>query len=426
MSNILPSSSHLDTSAITPLGITKSAGSSDKALAATTTNNTPQSTSKERDRLGNFHAAPPIEVVPSTTVLATDRIITLAPQLVTEFKESGLEPPSQQNLQTLKALPPASQEPFLQGLLLPERAKVEDYSVIENLINFMTAFVKTNVFEDQMETVSLPKYQLTRDKISSIPDSHAQFYKSLDTLSDEHLFILSKEIQKTGQIEVPSPVADVLRESAHELPLISYRERQALVDTIISAREAQKLDLIDDNNLHKLIPAFPINLLDAKQVTEKLGLLLKLNDRIDQMKGLGILDEQQVKTLKKNMGAQASETMYLHRQGNALNKLVYLAAEAKQRGESFGPEQVTQYITTKDMLNPKRKDQQIGTLDRIKINQSLKTHPDMGEGDYYQIHMLGGKILDKWSKQEDHSDLVSQGMELRELPPLKTPPGKAQ
>ena len=290
----------------------------------------------------------------------------------------------------------------------------------------MTAFVKTNVLEDQMETVSLPKYQLTHDKISSLPDSHAQFYKSLDTLSDEHLFILSKEIQKTGQIEVPSPVADVLRESAHELPLISYRERQALVDTIISARKAQELGLIDDKNLPKLIPDFPIGLFDAKRVAEKVGLLLKLNDRIDQMKGLGILDDQQVKTLKKNMGAQAEETTYLYRQKSSLNKLVYLAAEAKQRSESFGPEQVTQYITTKDMLNPKIEDQQIGTLDNTRINKFLRSFSGDRQAVPFRINRLGEKILDKWLKQEDHSYLVSEGMELRGLPPLKTPPEKAQ
>ena len=424
MNRILPaSSSPLDTNAPTPLSTTKSAGSSDKALAATTTNNTPQSTSKERDRLGNFHAAPPIEVVPSTTVLATDRIITLAPQLITEFKESGLEPPSQQNLQTLKALPPATQEPFLQGLLLPQGTEVKEHPVIHNLINFMTAFVKTNVFEDQMETVSLPKCQeLTRDNTSSVLDSHTKVYESLGTLSDEHLSSLSQVIQKTDEVEVPSPVADFLRELEPELSLIAPLQRKALVDTSILVREAEGAGLIDSKNLPNLLPAFPVSAFDEDGVAEKVGLLLKLNNRIDQMKELDILDGQQVTTLKKNMGAQASETMYLHRQGNALNKLVYLAAEAKQRGESFGPEQVTQYIT----VNPIGEEQKIGTLDRIKINQSLKTHPDMGEGDCYQIHTLGEKILGEMLKKKDYSGLVSQGMELRGLPPLKTPPEKAQ
>jgi hypothetical protein len=427
MSNILPSSSsHLGTSAITPLGITKSADSSDKALAATTTNNTPQSTSKERDRLGNFHAAPPIEVVPSTTVLATDRIITLAPQLITEFKESGLEAPSPQNLQTLKALPPASREPFLKGLLLPEGAKVEEHPVIDTLTNFMTAFFETHVF-NQMETISLPKYQKeTRANFNSRANNDKAIYESLGTLSDEHLSSLSQVIQKTGEVEVPRPVADLLRELEPKLSSIRPNRLQHILDTSILIREAQKLDLIDDKNLPKLIPDFPIGLFDAKRVAEKIGLLLKLNDRIDQMKKLGILDDQQVETLKKNMGTQASETMYLYRQKSSLNKLVYLAAEAKQLGESFGPEKVTQYITTKDMLNQDVKDQQIGTLDNTRINKFLRSFSGDRQGVPFRIGRLGEKILDKMLKQEAYSDLVSKGMELRGLPPLKTPPGKAQ
>jgi hypothetical protein len=277
-----------------------------------------------------------------------------------------------------------------------------------------------------METVLLPKYQKeTRANFYSRANNDKEIYESLGTLSDKHLSSLSQVIQKTGEVEVPRPVADLLRELEPKLSSIRPNRLQHILDTSILIREAQKLDLIDDKNLPKLIPDFPIGLFDAKRVAEKVGLLLKLNDRIDQMKGLGILDDQQVKTLKKNMGAQAEETTYLYRQKSSLNKLVYLAAEAKQRSESFGPEQVTQYITTKDMLNQDVKDQQIGTLDNTRINKFLRNFSGEQSVPFW-IGRLGEKILDKWSKQEDHSDLVSQGMKLRGLPPLKTPPGKAQ
>ncbi len=332
-------------------------------------------------------------------------------------------------MQTLNALPENIQGSFLKGLLLLEGAKVETYPVIENLTNFMKAFFVTTVF-DQMGTVSLPKYPgLTPDNRKTRADNHLKVYESLGMLSDEHLSLLSEIIQKTDEdeVKIPSPVADFLRESGADLFLNPPRTREALVNTSILIRKARELDLIDDSNLPKLIPEFPVGLYDAKQVAEKVGLLLKLNDHIDQMKGLGILDGQQVKTLKKNMGAQASKTTYLHRQENSLHKLVYLAAEAKQHGESFGPKEVAQYIMTQDMLNPKGEDQQICTLDRIKVHQSLRTDPEMGAGTISQIGRLGRKILERMLKKEDYSDLVSQGMKLRKFEsPLKTRPEKAQ
>ena len=123
-----------------------------------------------------LHAAQSVEVVPSTTVLATDRYITLAPKLITELEKSGLETPSQENLQTLNALPENIQGSFLKGLLLPEGAKVETYPVIENLTNFMKAFFVTTVF-DQMETVSLPKYPgSTPDNRKTRADNHLKVY----------------------------------------------------------------------------------------------------------------------------------------------------------------------------------------------------------------------------------------------------------
>jgi hypothetical protein len=165
------------------------------------------------------------------------------------------------------------------------------------------------------------------------------------------------------------------------------------------------------------MPAFPVSAFDEDEVTEKVDLLLDLNKRIDQMKGLGILGDQQAETLKKNMGAQAGKTTYLYRQKGSLNRLVYLAAEAKQRGESFGQEQVAKYIMAKDTVDPKIEEQQLGTLDRVKINEFIRSSSNIyvGQGTFYGIARLGGEILDKMLNQEDYLERVLEGMEKRGL-----------
>jgi uncharacterized protein YjbI with pentapeptide repeats len=287
----------------------------------------------------------------------------------------------------------------------------------------LTGVLPTNVSSDEaMKTVSLPTLnRLVRGNPSASKEDHEKIYESLARLSDEDLFILSNAIsnviKKPSEVEVSSSVANFLKELTPELSLISIRRFKALVDTNIQVRKALGLNLINNNNLSTLMPAFPVSAFDEDEVTEKVDLLLDLNKRIDQMKGLGILGDQQAETLKKNMGAQAGKTTYLYRQKGSLNRLVYLAAEAKQRGESFGQEQVAKYIMAKDTVDPKIEEQQLGTLDRVKINEFIRSSSNIyvGQGTFYGIARLGGEILDKMLNQEDYLERVLEGMEKRGL-----------
>jgi hypothetical protein len=91
--------------------------------------------------------------------------------------------------------------------------------------------------QNSTETVSLLGFERsTRLSRDSSLKNHRKVYESLDQLSDEDLSVLSQVIQKTGEVTVPSSVADLLRELKSELSSIAPLQRQALVDTSIQVK----------------------------------------------------------------------------------------------------------------------------------------------------------------------------------------------
>jgi len=151
-------------------------------------------------------------------------------------------------------------------------------------------------------------------------------------------------------------------------------------------------------------------LVHNKHSASNVGLLSKISSRIDKMKGLGIFDDEQADSLKQNMGAQASEDIYLTRQFDLLGILTYLADYAKQNNKSFGPGEVRLLITDQGMIDDQinrgvvdgkhstaLKEKQLATLDRlavVKFTREFLKQPNMGLGAFQSISTKGGEILE--------------------------------
>ena len=285
------------------------------------------------------------------------------------------------------------------------------------------------------ETVSLPPFdKSTRLNRDFSKDNHRKVYESLGELSDKDLSVLSRVIRKTTEVTVPSSVAGFLRELRPELSSIAPLQRQALVDTSIQVRKALQLGLVNDNTLPSLMPDFPVSAYDGDEVAKKVGLLLEISSRIDKMKELGIFNEEQALSLKQNMGAQASEEMYLHRQNGLLEKITYLADYAKREGKSFGPDQVNSLITNKSIIDDQiqrgliireidgkpsaaLKEKQILTLDWIAVHRFAREFlkkPDMGSTDFHRIERAGKKILENTSLRSDSTQTSENNTRLVE------------
>ena len=288
------------------------------------------------------------------------------------------------------------------------------------------------------ETVSLPQFdRSTRLNRDFSKDNHRKVYESLDRLSDEDLSVLSQVIRKTAEVTVPGSVAGLLRELKSKLSSIAPPQRQALVDTSIQIRKALKLGLVNDNTLPSLMPDFPVSAYDEDKVAEKVDLLLEISSRIDKMKEHGIFNNEQALSLKQNMGAQASEEMYLNRQDGLLENIAYLADYAKNNGKSFGPDQVKSLITNKSIIDDQiqsrlitgeingepsaaLKEKQIGTLDRIAVlgfTREFLEEPDMESIDFHKIERAGKKILENTSgsdstqTSENNTRLVEESIQ---------------